>query len=63
MKPKKAQMETQKQKNLFRIKLERTIDKRQRKRANVDTTVQEKAIRYPTDAALYGRVGEIISRS
>ena len=36
----------------------KAIKKHQLKRANVDTTVQEKAIRYPTDAALYDRARE-----
>ncbi len=36
----------------------KAIKKHQLKRANVDTTVQEKAIRYPTDAGLYDRARE-----
>ncbi len=36
----------------------KAIKKHQLKRVNVDTTVQEKAIRYPTDAVLYDRARE-----
>ena len=40
----------------------KAVKKTQLKRINIDTTVQEKDIRFPTDARLYDRVRELLVR-